>query len=703
MRTRLFHLAKASLVSSMLLFGIGAAVRADAQINPNPTGPGASPGTEITTNSATLPRVYTIENTGASTPAPTFPAFSNLPIIRPLPDPFVYLSTGARDTSFGAWEQHRNEILAGFENYMIGPKPTCSDCTITSSYVPTSATKGTLTTTVTRTNPTNGLTTVKLTSAVVLPSGTTPANGWPFVIGIDSATGSMPASIFPSNQIATIVYTESQVTTSDSPTPTDPFYKMYNPLCSFECASLPTVPGSPYNGNSGQYAAWSWGVSRLLDGIQLASHVVGTGNLPLDTTHSAISGCSYAGKLALWAGALDERIALTIAEESGGGGVPNWRYTYNADSEYSLGTHDGSTEDVDTTDHHWFASTLHNQFSSVDVYKLPVDLHELAAMVAPRALVETGNTIQHWLANGSNYVSARAVQKVYNTLGVGDRFGFIVDSDHGHCAPPAAESAAVGQFVNKFLLGQNVSTDVESYPNGPTGIPTPAAVPSDKSNNNSSYTVYFPSMDYQRWTNWWGTGNPQFTNDWNTGGSTDLWFNNPLTINTGDTVKAGYAIRMSAANHPAATVKLGNENLQTDVTCSDGSSYTLYIPLETTYGNGQTFTIAANDTNWYPSASSTDPSTYQGSTTVTTQIILGSTINPGCKNGGPGQASRTYFVALGVQDGANGNPAGPGFVTTDTTLSPIVVQFHLADTTNGGGGAWSAPVTINQLPVSIRE
>jgi hypothetical protein len=32
-------------------------------------------------------------------------------------------------------------------------------------------------------------------------------------------------------------------------------------------------------------------------------------------------GCSYADKMALFAGAFDERIALTIAQESGGGGA----------------------------------------------------------------------------------------------------------------------------------------------------------------------------------------------------------------------------------------------------------------------------------------------------------------------------------------------------------------------------------------------
>jgi hypothetical protein len=719
----LFSLAKAALVSSMLLIGSGVALKAVAQINPNPTPGAPAKSTEITTNDSILPLVYSVENTGATSVAPTFPSFANLPVIRPLPDPFTFISTGARDTSFAAWEQHRNEILAGFENYMVGPKPTCSDCTITATYVPTSSTAGTLTTTIQRTNSINGLVTITLTSAVTLPSATAPTNGWPYVIGIDGAYGSLGASTFPG--VASIVFTSSQVTTSGgSSLQNNPFYKMYAPLCPFECTTLPAAVGTAYNGNAGQFAAWSWGISRLLDGIQIAAQATGNGHLPFDMTHSAVTGCSYAGKIALYGGALDERIALTIAQENGGGGVPSWRGSYNMDAEYGLGTHDGAVEDIDTTDHHWWADTLmQNQFSSVNLYKMPIDLHEVASMAAPRALIETGNSTQYWLGQESNYVSARAIQQVYNTFGIGDRFGFIIDGGHGHCATTSNITTEIGTFVNKFLLGQNTNTDIEVYPNGP-GQPTTPPTSSTGTPTYPSYPMYFPSMDYQRWYSWWGTSNPQFANSWNTGGTTDLWFNNPLTISTGDTVKAGYAIQMSAATHPAATVQVNNANIQMDVTCSDSSSYTLLIPMSTSYGTGQTFTIPANNISWYPSADPTDSATFQGSISgtgasvctstgtcpakggeVTTwnNNVMGSIINPGCANGLPGTAGRAYFSSLGVATTSNGNPAGPGFVTTDATLSPIVLRFHAEDATTGQGGAWSPAVTINQLPLNYNK
>src|SRR6185437_7269372 len=86
-----------------------------------------------------LPQVYSVENTGARYAAPTFPPFAQLPIVRPLPDPFTFFDGSHRDASAASWERRRNEIKAAIEKYEIGPKPDCSDCTITASYTPPAA------------------------------------------------------------------------------------------------------------------------------------------------------------------------------------------------------------------------------------------------------------------------------------------------------------------------------------------------------------------------------------------------------------------------------------------------------------------------------------------------------------------------------------------------------------------------------------
>ncbi|MGH7058495.1 MAG: hypothetical protein ACREFZ_11595 [Acetobacteraceae bacterium] len=45
-----------------------------------------------------LPLVYPVRDTGAHDQTPDFPSFSRLPIVRPLPDPFLF-PDGRRDTS----------------------------------------------------------------------------------------------------------------------------------------------------------------------------------------------------------------------------------------------------------------------------------------------------------------------------------------------------------------------------------------------------------------------------------------------------------------------------------------------------------------------------------------------------------------------------------------------------------------------------
>jgi hypothetical protein len=180
--------------------------------------------------------------------------------------------------------------------------------------------------------------------------------------------------------------------------------------------------------------------------------------------------------MALFSGALDERVALTIAQESGGGGAPAWRVSETLADVEKLGA----------TDNSWFMQSMF-QFAGQNVSYLPEDHHELMAMCAPRALLITGNTDFTWLANPSCYVSGRAAHEVYKTFGIGDRFGFYIDGGHGHCAVPTSQVPAIEAFVEKFLLGNtNANTDITVFP--------PA----------------YDYIDYAAWYHWWGTTNPVF-------------------------------------------------------------------------------------------------------------------------------------------------------------------------------------------------
>lgn len=393
------------------------------------------------------PRVYTLENTGSSCPAPVLPSFNSLPRIDPLTDPFMKSDNSSRSTLFSGWACRRNEIKQEIENYEIGIKPPKPD-TITATYTPGTPGNGTLRVFVTR----NGQT-ITLTSQVSLPTAV--AGPYPAVIGMNSLSGSVPATVFTNKNIARIQYNHDNVTTYGNPQLTNPFYRLY----------------PEYNlVNAGQYSAWAWGVSRIIDGLELVQST-----LPIKLDRLGVTGCSYAGKMALFSGAFDERIALTIAQESGGGGAPSWRVSETL----------GGVEKLGATDYRWFKDSM-IIFQSANVNKLPHDHHELMAMIAPRALLVTANLDFEWLANPSCYVSARAAHEVWKTFGIPDRFGFYIDAGHGHCAVPNSQVPAMQAFVDKFLLdSNNVNTDtIRIHP--------------------------YPQVDHASWYDWWGKGNPSF-------------------------------------------------------------------------------------------------------------------------------------------------------------------------------------------------
>ncbi len=592
------------------------------------------------------PLVYPVESTASRYPAPTFPAFDFLPIVRPLPDPFRFFD-GTRSTSFADWNRRRAEIKAAFLGYEIGPRPDGSDCTVTATYTPPApgSQSGTLQVTVTRNSNGESLT---LTERVWLPNADIWGHGpypafipmtW-FASGTGPNYGSLPAAVLSSRPVATIDFKHDEVAQYFSfGTPNHPFLRLY-PEFNFGAQYDASVPG-----NLGKYAAWTWGISRLIDGIILAAKDP-VNPLPIDVSRLAVTGCSYAGKMALFAGALDERIALTLPIESGGGGATAWRVSQEIQG-------DTEVETATRTDYSWFAASL-RQFSRNDIYKLPIDHHEIMAMVAPRALLTTSNASQRWLSSKAGYVAARATQRVYEQFGIGDRFGFIIDTGHSHCAIPESQYEPIAAFIDRFLLNNAAAnTDVKQH--------------------------LYDGFDYARWTWWWGKPQPKFPNDYTWGeGKIVMSMHRPVDVREGTEVKAGYALSLPR-RHAQATALLVGGGVQVDIVAADGRSRTLTIPF-----NDQDHVIPANDGSWYPSPNQKSPLVWQGAALPPFS----------------GRATHHVFRAIGKgqpPDGSGaGSPAGPGLVTDTGDL--VNVRFHVDGGQKGAGGSWSPTVTTTDDP-----
>lgn len=356
-----------------------------------------------------LPLVYDVENTGASCAMPPLPSVSQLPSVSNLPDPFAWSDGSGRVQSFDEWSCRRNEIINEIGYYEIGVKPAPpKDLTATYS-------GGTLTVTVKE----NGKT-LTLTSKVTMPQGTGP---FPIVIGMNSGTGSLSSSLF--SGCIQIPFNHDQVATYAMTGKKDlnaPFYKMF-----------------PNLQNAGDYCAWSWGISRLIDGLYLLQK-----EMNADVKHIAVTGCSYAGKMALFGGALDERVALTIAQESGGGGVNSWRISETI----------GDVEKISNTNYSWFMQSFKNNFNT-NVSKIPYDHHELIGLIAPRAVLVLGNPDYTWLGDPSGYPSTMAAIEIYKAMGIEDRIGFNFAKGHSHCQAASSQNTSCQKFIDRFLKGNN--------------------------------------------------------------------------------------------------------------------------------------------------------------------------------------------------------------------------------------------------------
>jgi len=339
----------------------------------------------------------------------------SLPAIANLPDPFMTIG-GTRISTKDQWRCRRNEIKQLVEYWVSGPKGA-----------PPSSVTSTLSGNKLTVVITQGGASITLSATITTPSGNGP---FPLLIGMNTATGSLPSSIFSGRGVATMVFTSSQLVPDafNVPRGGGTYFTMYP------------------DKNAGAMIEWAWGVSRLIDGLYATA-----ATNKIDLKRIGVTGCSYQGKMSLYAGAFDERIALTIPEESGGGGEASWRF---------MSTQTG-TEDLDAAQGTaWYAANLKN-FHNADAPKLPVDMHELVAMVAPRAILAVENTGIDRLGSQAGQVSMRAASEVYKALGIPDRIGFTQAAASGHCVFPSSQTADVQAFVDKFLAAMpNANTSI---------------------------------------------------------------------------------------------------------------------------------------------------------------------------------------------------------------------------------------------------
>jgi hypothetical protein len=331
-----------------------------------------------------------------------------------LPDPFA-MNDGTRITAKAQWGCRRNEIKKDLERFEIGPKPEPPT-------VEASLAGNQLNVVVT-----TGAGSITLSSAVGNMGGDGPNC---VAIGMNDESSLITGCVqvpFMHDQVVT--YAQNSNVNQN-----DPFYTVYPELF----------------GQVSNYSAWSWGISRIIDGLEQVKD-----ELNVDTARIGVHGCSYAGKMALFGGALDERVALTVVQESGGGGINSWRLSQ--DFTTRTGT---NIEKIDNTNYSWFLPSMR----TLDPYSLPHDHHELIAMIAPRAMVTLGNRDFEWLGDESGYKSVMAAKEVWKALGVEANIGFDFTTGHGHCQAPAIQVASVTAFVDKFLEGQDTDTNIAIQP-----------------------------------------------------------------------------------------------------------------------------------------------------------------------------------------------------------------------------------------------
>ncbi len=338
------------------------------------------------------------------------------------------------------WARRREELRSLYAYYMYGYLPDGSQETLTWQV-----------------NGSNLLITVErggrqaqLIVPFVLPTGDAPEGGWPYYVEYSWWGASDVVRYAASRGYAGFAYSPYAVAADDSSF-TGAFYTLY-------------PYGEHYATQTGTLVAWTWGVSKIIDALEMGAGEA----LHINPANSIVGGVSRFGKSVAVAGAFEDRIKFVVPSCSGAGGLGMFRYT-SAAKTYDLTSLGGSSawrngacETFDNirsaSERHWFNQNFR---LFADEAQLPFDQHMLAALTAApdrHMIIVTGVVSEEWNNVEGQTMAFVGSQPAWDMIGAGSQNNMIVHLN-GH-AILRSDMELILDYADQVLYGLEPQRDL---------------------------------------------------------------------------------------------------------------------------------------------------------------------------------------------------------------------------------------------------